>query len=222
MSVTVVMVGHGRILSFGSARSLVAVSAALAVVAATSASAEAARTPTCTKKSGTTVVATKQARVFKKGGRVYACLYRLARHRAGRRFLLGDGSVRNVRLAGRFVGYSRVVDTGPKVTVKELRRGRLVHNARPTSLSPAPPVVTDLVLKRNGSVAWIAGSTPLDIPMAPPGTVVPRPTYQVQKADRDSSAVLDQGRDIAPGSLALRRSTVSWSKGGRTYSAQLN
>ena len=217
------MVRYPRNLRSRGIRPLIAAGSALAVLAATGGTAQAATTPTCSKKSGTTVRATKQARVFKKSGRVYACLYRVARDRPGRRFLLGDASVRNVRLAGRFVGYSRVVDEGARVTVKELRRGRIVHNARPLTLSPGFPVVTDLVLKRNGSVAWIAGATPLDLPMAPPGTPVDRrPNFEVQKADRGGRALLDQGREIAPASLTLSRSTFSWTKGGRNYSAQLD
>ena len=221
--VTLYMVSCPRITASAAIGCLIAGGLMLAVLAVAGASAQAATAPTCSKKSGTTVRATKHARVFTKRGRVYACLYRVARDRPGRRFLLGNASVRNVRLAGRFVAYSRVVDEGARVTVKELRRGRIVRNARPMTLSPGFPVVTDLVLKRNGSLAWIAGSTPLDLPMAPPGTPVDRrPNFEVHKADTGGRAVLDQGRDIAPASLRLIRSTVSWTKGGLIRSAQLD
>src|ERR687894_2341 len=120
------MVSYACKLRSGVVGPFLAAGLTVAALAATGGAAQAATTPTCSKKSGTTVRATKQARVFKRRGRVYACLYRVARDRVGRRFLLGDASVRNVRLAGRFVGYSRVVDEGPRGTVKELRRGRIV------------------------------------------------------------------------------------------------
>jgi len=83
----------------------------------------------CTTKGAKTIKATRHARAFKTGARVYGCLYS-----AGRRFLLanpayGVDQVRNVRLAGRFVGYSRQAQGQRQVTVRELRRGRIVHNA---------------------------------------------------------------------------------------------
>ena len=195
-------------------RWLVAAGLTAAFVAAAGGPAEARRATACAKV-GTTVTATKYARVFRQRGRTHAC-----RYRTGRRFLLGGDTVHNVRLAGRYVGYSRAVTgaAGRKITVRELRRGRVVHDARAAALPPS--LITDLRLKRNGSVAWIAQITPLDAPLHPYGMGDPRPNYEVRKADRAGKALLDRGREVAPGSLRISRAAY-WVKAARVFSARL-
>ena len=83
--------------------------------------------------------------------------------------------------------------------------------------------ITDLELKRNGSVAWIAETIPSDLPLAPPGSYPdPRPDYQVQKADRAGPALLDAAHDIAARSLTRRGATITWMRGGAISSAVLD
>jgi len=174
---------------------------------------------------GKTLLATKHARVFEKGAGVYACLLR-----SRRRLLLGSksgselGRVSNFRLGGHFVAYVRRRPSGLRVTVRELRRGRFARDATAAVASRLGATrVTDLRLKRNGSVAWITQTIPYDVPLVPyrfPGDELP--DYEVGKSDRAGQALLDKGHDITPSSLSVSGATVSWSKGGSTYSAHLD
>lgn len=178
----------------------------------------------CRTKSARTLLATGQARVFQRRDRIYACLYRGRRvFRIGARQSVGGGNARNLRLAGRFVAYTPTLN-GVKLTVRDLRSGRVVHNEAAEDLtSPALSFLTDVKLRRTGAIAWIVERTPIDVPLRPyrmPGDTLP--DYQVLRADRAGRALLDSGRDIAPGSLRLSGATVSWTKGGATRSAPLN
>jgi hypothetical protein len=74
-----------------------------------------------------------------------------------------------------------------------------------------PDVVPDLVVKDNGSVAWIESA---DYSANPPP--------QVRKVDRLGNVVLDSGPDIDPLSLTLRGSTLRWKKGGVIQTATLD
>ena len=88
---------------------------------------------------------------------------------------------------------------------------------------PALTFLTDLKLRRTGSLAWIVRRTPIDIPLAPyPRPADGRPDFQVRKADRRGEALLDAGYDIVPGSLRLSGATLSWLKGGTTHSAVID
>jgi hypothetical protein len=76
------------------------------------------------------------------------------------------------------------------------KRVRKYHESAPGG------VVSDLVLKPNGSFAYIAGDT-------------------VRKADSAGIGQLDPGPAIEKGSLARAGSTVYWTKVGQPFSAQL-
>ncbi len=184
-----------------------------------------ARSPACKTKAAKTLLTSKHARVFKQRGRIYACLYRPGRsfQIGGRNAAGGNTDIANLRLAGRFVAYSRS-QSGIRLAAKELRRGKVVRDTPATvATTPGLTAVTDLELKLNGSLAWIVKRTPLDAPLSPyamPGTS--QPQYEVRKSDRTGDAVLDSGPDIAPASLALRRGTASWMKGTSTFSATLD
>ncbi len=162
--------------------------------------------------------------MFQRRDRIYACLYRGRRViQIGTRRSVGAGNTRNLRLAGRFVAYTPSLN-GVKLVVRELRQGRVVHNEPAANqTSPALTGLTDVKLKRTGSLAWIVELTPLDVPLRPyrmPGDALP--DYQVFKADRAGRALLDSGLDIAAGSLRLSGATVSWTKGGSSRSAALD
>ncbi len=182
------------------------------------------RGPACTTKTAKTLLATRQARVFNKRGRIYACLKRGRKSfQIGTRASFAGNNMRNLRLAGRYVAYSNSLNR-VKLTVRELRKGRIIHDetaAQPTR--PTLSFLTDVKLKRTGSLAWIVKLTPLDAPLNPyPTPADTQPDYQVLKADRAGRALLDSGIDIEPGSLRLSGTTVSWTKAGSTRSAALN
>lgn len=182
------------------------------------------RAPVCGRKGGETIRATRDARVFKKRSVVYACL-----RRARRAFPLGrnpapagDDQVSDLRLHGRFVAYVSRESWAARIRVKELRRGRTVHDAGATAVGrPGYAQITDLELGRNGSVAWIVKTDPLDVPLNPNAMPVDYlPFWEVSKLDTRGRVLLDSGRDIAA-SLVLRDSTIYWARAGQVRSATL-
>jgi hypothetical protein len=106
-----------------------------------------------------------------------------------------------------------------KVVVQDLRTGRALRD-EPTGTPASPGLepevragighTTAIVLKSNGSVAWIV-STGED-----------EGRYQVHAADTAGSRLLAFGANIAPHSLALAGSTLYWTQGGKPLSAVLN
>jgi len=180
--------------------------------------------PACTTKTAKTLVATKGARVFKQRGRIYACLYRPGRsfQIGGRNSSRGTTDVANLRLAGRYVAYSKNGPGGITLVSRELRRGIVARDV-PAAVATTPGLtaITDLSLRTNGSLAWIAKRTRIDGPLSPYAISVV-PDYQVRKSDRSGEALLDAGSGVVPGSLSLLRGTVSWMKGDDTYSAALD
>lgn len=207
-------------------RLLVVAILGLGLALAVSGPAQGRGSPACATKAARTLLATKHARVFKKRQRIYACLYRTRRsfRIGGRNSSGGKSSIGNLRLAGRFVAYSRMGQRGIKLTVRELRKGRIVRDTPATvSERPGLTAVTDVELKRNGSLAWIVKRTPIDGPLSPyPLPADSRSEYHVRKSDRTGHALLDSGHDIAPRSLVLRRATLYWMKSGNTRSATLD
>lgn len=191
-----------------------------------SATGEARRQVVCAKKAGKTLLRTSDARVFKKRRQVYACLLRKRRafRLRGHALPYGDDDIRDFRLRGRFVAYSLRRSSGRRVRVKELRRGRTIHDAKVALVSRIGfTALTDLRLKRNGSVAWIVKTQPYDVALKLyPLPEEFLPDFEVGKSDRTGQALLDRGHYIAPGSLSVGGSTVSWIRGGRSHSAVLD
>ncbi len=191
----------------------------LVAVLVPSATSVSARSPLCSKKGGKTLRASKEARVFKKRRQTYACLRRARRafRLGGYELPRGDDDVRNFRLRGRFVAYS-LLRSGLTVRVMELRRGRIIHNARAARGFLPFGFLTDIRLARSGAVAWIVRAEPIDVllnPYAMPTDFLP--SYEVAKSDRRGYALLDRGHFIVGGSLRLDRGRVSWIKGRTRY-----
>jgi hypothetical protein len=126
-----------------------------------------------------------------------------------------------VRLVGELTAYadrSCGVDTGfASVIVRRLSDGkRLSSDGADTGrvLPESYESVDSLVLKRDGSVAWIAvarsivGTAGADI--------------EVHRHDKHGKRLLDSGAGIDAGSLRLRRSKLTWNHGGATRSAALS
>lgn len=170
---------------------------------------------------------TVEARVFTKGAfreeRVplyWACaeakgsIYRL-----NPRGEFGPTEIFRTALSGHFVAFARDDRCGAcsgfftHVIVKSLFSGRdLYREAAPADQEEGDGGVTALVVKRNGSVAWLAR----DFTGGDEET-------QVVARDGDGRRLLDRGPGIAPGSLALseNRATIYWLHDGAPRSATL-
>ena len=163
------------------------------------------------------VVRTKYAVVFtRRTGGYYACLYSQGRISK----LRDEGAGLNGRpkpvLKGRFVGYttrgSAIGDEFDRVVVWDMRNARIVSQANST-------FVRRIVMKSNGSIAWIARSEVTT-------TNLNRPLWEVRQmsaVDRQGDVLVGRGGDVDPASLRLWRNdrTISWNRGGQTRSAAL-
>ncbi len=104
------------------------------------------------------------------------------------------------------------------VLVRDLRNGRWVHRAftgvarKPKNEGVGP--LSALVLKSDGSVAWIAKVGDLS------GYVPPE--YEVHALDKRGSRLLASGTDIAPSSLTLKGSALSWMQHEQLFSTVLS
>jgi hypothetical protein len=99
-----------------------------------------------------------------------------------------------------------------EIWVRNLRTGKLIH--RMPNGSPARPGhvglgdTTAIVVKSDGSVAWIVGTSD---------------GAQVRSADKTGEHLLAAASlAIDPNSLALAGSTLYWTQGGKPISATLN
>jgi hypothetical protein len=122
-------------------------------------------------------------------------------------------SVSRETLAGPIVAYERHFTplVGPEsslIVVRDLRTGRLLHSApaeTPGTPRPnlAPMRIAAIVLKGDGSVAWIVETGNDSVPY-----------YQLHAIDRSGSRVLANAYSIEPRSLALSEDFLTWSQGG--------
>ncbi|HWF26469.1 MAG TPA: hypothetical protein VG275_13520 [Solirubrobacteraceae bacterium] len=176
----------------------------------------------CLPRGARSLAADRTARVYSWHSAVYGCV-----DATGQLRKLGgagvcnrlDGAVAPVALAAATVAYGLErcgVDTGSStVVVLNLITG--IHRADlPAATLPTGPEshssVTSLVLRRDGAAAWIARSASL---------VRRRTTYEVHRFAGGKSSLLDSGGSIAPGSLRLAGSLMTWRHGMATRSARL-
>lgn len=187
----------------------------------------------CAPRGVHVVAANLQAEVYETNGpeeprEAYGC----AAH--GRAYLLGHyaesssgggGGVYREVLAGTMVAYGKESIPGAQapsdigsvnlVLVRNLRTGRVAHNM-PTGTAPNGSAntgvgkISSMVLKSDGSVAWIAGgeASPVE--------------YQVRVVDRRGERLLASGADVGTQSLRLKGSRISWTQGGRRFSSPLH
>ncbi len=170
------------------------------------------------------------------GARYVGCAYRagVEKQIGFKNAAAGEGAVatRNVRLSGKLVAYEDfatgipssapsapsgvayrilVIDLVSRHGVRSAPTGKPTAAQQDGALEGVGPT-TDLVLKRDGAVAWIVNDD------FPPAT----PTYQVWKYDVGAQPVmLASGHDIAPGSLRLAGSTLRWRQGATLPSTPL-
>jgi hypothetical protein len=183
----------------------------------------------CEKPRGYVVAAkTHEAVVFRRrfGYRAYGCL-----RRRGKLVRLFD-AVGNYKLARRYVAYLVVTSdsegTFYRVIVRDLRTEGFRHiEAAYSNLPEHNPDdgevaarITDLTLKRNGSVAWIScpPSDPNANHCAAPDPDVP---YEVWRVDRRGRKLLDHSSEIELRSLIRKDSTISWRRAGAKQSATM-
>jgi hypothetical protein len=204
---------------------LAAATLALLVACAPSA---AARTSTCREEGSTTLGKSRHARVYEFQGDVYGCLFS---ENTPHVLIVGtdcDVAGRGaIRLAGRYVGVARtfcnIDQAEDRVQVTDLRTGQelVSTGASPTfsaSLEIGSVYVTDLELKANGSVAWIAK---LKVEGTPTEEEVRKSDRTIAKGPRTTSKLLDAGKRIASRSLTREGSTVSWTSAGVEKTARL-
>lgn len=214
------------------ARLATALSATAVAVALVPANAAAQSSEGCRAAGSRTVIATNQGRIFTVRDRLrgrpvtfyFGCLYRvnrafaLGRDFRGRNFV---DTLRHARLAGPYAGYAvtstvdRPCGSAAEVRVKDLRTGRMERTAAGAA-QPGPERITDLELKPNSSVAWIATTC---VPAGPGRD-------EVNAVDGDGRRTLDSGLDgaaddVQGASLALSGSTLYWTKGGAAVTGRL-
>jgi len=162
--------------------------------------AEAARS--CPPAGSSNLAATRDVHVFRDGDETYAC------HERSRKgpYLLADAdydeSIKVLRIAGRYVGYSMLYKQLPGTAVTRVvnvRRGAQTFYSSYGGYA----YITDLELGTNG---WVAVITRL---IDGPGL----PRYEVSLGT--NGAVLDEGMDIDPRSLVLRGRTLYWTRGSQ-------
>ena len=208
---------------------------ALAVLAATSSVAaglgrvdEARGGPSrCKPADSRTLAKSSEARVFAWRGEIYGCVYSIGRRVNLRCPSSGPDDCfsseypdRVYALAGRYVAYPQdftnpdIGETERRLIVTDLRRGRERRSIAPVfdRSSPDRPVIEQIVLKRNGSVAWLARGYSLDRDAQ---------TREAYRMDRRGRVRLDEGPDIVKRSLRLRKRTLSWLKSGVRRTATL-
>jgi hypothetical protein len=162
--------------------------------------------------------------VYSTGGKVYGCS-----SRTGHRTLLGNtgscvrakqvGVVAVAGVLGAYASESCGVDTGRTlVVVRRLTDGHQLSSEPSTTGAlgaESYQSVGSLVVKRDGSVAWIGSWQSL-------ASIGNKPAVQVHRFQRGHLSLLDSGSAIAVRSLALRGSRLSWKHGRATRTSTLS
>jgi|tagenome__1003787_1003787.scaffolds.fasta_scaffold20971710_2 hypothetical protein len=192
-------------------------------------------TDTCSRPHSRTILQTAQVRVASASGTMRACW-----RPTGRAFTVGDaygcdkdgfgcGGARRFRVAGAVLAYEassldHYGNSSYEVVVTDVRRGKRLRRVATGPLTPeqANPSdrierhegvgpVTALVVRSDGAVAWIARDLHADAGVS----------YVVRALIGRHSTGLADGADIAPRSLRLAGSTLSWTQRGQRRSAPL-
>jgi hypothetical protein len=133
----------------------------------------------------------------------------------------GSAGVELVRLAGSDVTFMELDSGTFYIVVVNLRTGKVLHKAltgpyrkgnyEPNSGGNSPAQA--LVIKSDGSVAWIASNVEKYVNHAY--------YYELHVIDKLGSRTITAGTEINPTSLALAGSTLYWTQGGKAMSAPL-
>jgi hypothetical protein len=195
----------------------------------------------CSGKGAQGLASTASSRVFSlpSGGerKIYACLFSQNK----RRFLgweqecQNDTAAREFRLVGPYVAYVEytcgLVSGRDSVVVRNIKTGKVIHGASGATGTEdqnqeATTTVTDLELAATASVVWI-GEFDADSAGGIGNSANDRRQVFKYETGESSGALVDQGNDIEPRSLALarRKGTTNrfyWIKGGAPFSALLS
>jgi hypothetical protein len=175
--------------------------------------------PKCPKLGSHVIAADPQAEVYEANGEfepeMFACAFANGHpYTLGPKITSGTssggGGTEMVTLSGSMVAYEEVaivyeVSSRWTMFVRDLKTGRVLHKA-----ASMGGFVQSVVLKSDGSVAWIVG------------TGGQPPEYAVISIDKTGSHTLASGTGIGPSSLALAGSTLYWTQSGKPFSAALN
>ncbi|MFL5895381.1 MAG: calcium-binding protein [Thermoleophilaceae bacterium] len=184
--------------------------------------------PPCRPPGSNTLATTATARVFsltvERETYTYGCLLGVrGLMELGGMSEFGDSDfVDLLQLAGPYAGfaysYQGPASSYTQVHVVDLRSGAVVHvgGAGPDN-GDDNGAVTDLVMKPNGSVAWIGAGLTWNA-----ATRQNERVTIVGKIDTGGYAELDRGDDIDAGSLRLDGSALSWTNAGRPRTATLD
>jgi hypothetical protein len=178
--------------------------------------------PCTVSQRAQTLVRTPDGVLYARHNHAFGCLNSTGRTRR----LPAHGSGNSVLfvafgLSGRFAAY--VVGEGDyeDVTVADLRSGRTIvtQQASPTFARD----VKSLVVKRNGSVAWIAQGGGYSPEGMKPCSCGAFEVHRVSARRPGRDEMLAKGVDINPKSLRLvnHRRQIAWREGGRRHLASL-
>jgi hypothetical protein len=176
----------------------------------------------CGDPAARTLAASGRARVYVSDHVVYGCApagggtYRLGG--AGR--CLASHALDAVAVAGPLIAYavsSCGVDMSTtKVLVRRLTDGAILATSPSVSVSTGPESiqsVSSIVVNSAGHVAWIGSSRSI---------LAHRRVVEVLEQAGHGLRVLDSDRSIAPGSLRLQGTTLSWKQDGASRTVTLS
>lgn len=198
------------------------------------------RVPCRASAHTTTIAHSAKARLFAdaRTGYYYACLYSSGRPR--RISTIEHWEYELVRFAGPYIAFVSFAEgSNAGIGVVNLRTGRRLDIREDEEVAPVEPppqqcpsadpkcrvvcpAVDSLVLKPDGAVAWVG----VDFPAPPPsrgpscGTEIEQ-TTEVRRDDSHGLAVVASGNGIAPASLRLSGSTLSWRDEGKEATSTL-
>lgn len=183
--------------------------------------------PRCIPEGSEPVVADVQAEVYAVTRTVQGhsrvsfagCTYGSSRlYQLGHAIENGSIDSRVFALAGTVVAYTTIAPASAsvpetlKVIALNLSTGQMLHH------ESFPPVgeATSIVVKSDGSVAWIVAGPTFDcVPVA-------TPCYEVEDVEaRGGGALLAKGPEIEPYSLALSGNALYWMQDSKPRSAVL-
>lgn len=191
--------------------------AAAAIALLPAAPAQARQSCTAARAGGHVYVKTVDAVVFagsQESGGTYGC------HRSGShtfRFDTPSTEPRGFRLAGRYVAYAARIEEFMEPVFNTVRVFDLVRGRQ--KLLTSADSVGRVVVKRNGSAAWVQSSD--DQPQDPAAIVWE--VHRVSNEDGRGNVIVDRGAGIKPYSLTLaaNRRAIAWTNAGERRSAPL-
>jgi hypothetical protein len=176
----------------------------------------------CVPDGARTVAAAGGARLYIEGGALFGCLGATRTRLGGAPGSPHLGATRVVRfaLAPRYAGIDTLtmgVDTlESTVSIVDLTTGATSASAPATTPERRAESfinATALAIDRQGTLAWIGSRSAIG---------VPAPTYEVHTLTRrGTGSLLASSARIAPHSLRLRATTLSWRQGGRTHTRSI-